>query len=77
MGVDENFYYACMVKVWVTDSEHNSEESPTFVFGDCGGGSGGSGGGSSCRCICINTIYIISVETGKGNLFGDDQQLAF
>lgn len=33
MGADENFYYACMVKIWITDSEHISEEFPTLVFG--------------------------------------------
>ena len=53
------------------------EESPTFVFGDCGGGGGGGGGIGGGGCIYINPIYNISVETDKGNLFGDDQQLPF
>lgn len=74
MGAYENFYYACMVKIWITDSEHISEEFPTSVFCNCGGG-GGSGGGGGC--VCIKTTDIISVEADKRNLFGNGQQLPF
>lgn len=60
------------------DSEHISEEFPTFVFQNCGGG-GGNGGGSSSGggCVYVKTTYVISVEADKRNLFGNDQQLPF
>ena len=77
MGADESFYYACMVKIGITDSEHISEELPTLVFWSCGRSGGSSGGSSGGGCVYVETPHVIPAEADKRNLFGNDQQLPF